>query len=225
MMDLVNGYTLMNYAKRNQLVLPAFNTTNYEMTLAIVKAFDAMKLGGYIQISSHNLKLSNPEIVANMTREVMEREDVSTPMGLHLDHGKSFEDVKLCIDAGFTSIMVDASELPFEENIKEVKRATDYAHYFGVPVEAELGGFEARKTITCQILMPKPIRKMSLVSLKKLDAIRSPSQLAMSMDLICRRTLIFHYCKRLRQFRLSHWYCTGDPVFHLIKCAVQRSII
>lgn len=55
MMDLVNGYTLMNYAKRNQLVLPAFNTTNYEMTLAIVKAFDAMKLGGYIQISSHNL--------------------------------------------------------------------------------------------------------------------------------------------------------------------------
>ncbi len=209
MMDLVNGYTLMNYAKRNQLVLPAFNTTNYEMTLAIVKAFDAMKLGGYIQISSHNLKLSNPEIVANMTREVMEREDVSTPMGLHLDHGKSFEDVKLCIDAGFTSIMVDASELPFEENIKEVKRATDYAHYFGVPVEAELGGFEARKTITCQILMPKPIRKMSLVSLKKLDAIRSPSQLAMSMDLICRRTLIFHYCKRLRQFRLSHWYCTG----------------
>ena len=47
MMDLVNGYTLMNYAKRNQLVLPAFNTTNYEMTLAIVKAFDAMKLGGW----------------------------------------------------------------------------------------------------------------------------------------------------------------------------------
>ena len=145
MMDLVNGYTLMNYAKRNQLVLPAFNTTNYEMTLAIVKAFDAMKLGGYIQISSHNLKLSNPEIVANMTREVMEREDVSTPMGLHLDHGKSFEDVKLCIDAGFTSIMVDASELPFEENIKEVKRATDYAHYFGVPVEAELGGIRGKE--------------------------------------------------------------------------------
>lgn len=144
-MNLVNGYTLLDYAKRNHLVLPAFNTTNYEMTLAIVKAFDKMKLGGFIQISSHNLKLSNPEIIANMTREVMERENVSTPIALHLDHGKSFEDVKACIDAGFTSIMVDASELPFEDNIKEVKRAADYAHYFGIPVEAELGGIRGKE--------------------------------------------------------------------------------
>lgn len=144
-MDLVNGYTLMSYAKKNHLVLPAFNTTNYEMTLAIIKAFDEMELGGYIQISSHNLKLSSPEIIANMTREVMARENVSTPIGLHLDHGKSFEDVKRCIDAGFTSVMVDASELPFDDNIKEVKRAADYAHYFGIPVEAELGGIRGKE--------------------------------------------------------------------------------
>lgn len=57
-MDLVNGYTLMSYAKKNHLVLPAFNTTNYEMTLAIIKAFDEMELGGYIQISSSIFKSS-----------------------------------------------------------------------------------------------------------------------------------------------------------------------
>lgn len=144
-MQLVNGYELMKYAKDNHLVLPAFNTTDYEMTLAIVKAFDKMGLGGYIQISSHNLKLSNPEIIANMTREVMQREDISTPISLHLDHGKSFEDVKRCIDAGFTSVMVDTSQLPYEENVNEVRTAADYAHYFGIPVEAELGGIRGKE--------------------------------------------------------------------------------
>ncbi|BDR57710.1 class II aldolase [Xylocopilactobacillus apicola] len=144
-MQLVNGFTLMDYAKKHNLVLPAFNTTDYEMTLAIVKAFDEMGLGGYIQISSNNLKFSSPQIIANMTREVMERENVSTPIGLHLDHGKSFDDVKACIDAGFTSVMVDASELPYKENIKAVKRASEYAHFFNIPVEAELGGIKGKE--------------------------------------------------------------------------------
>jgi len=144
-MRLVNGFTLMNYAKTNHLVLPAFNTTNYELTLAIIKAFDNIGLGGYIQISSNNLKLSNPEIIFNMINLIMEKENISTPISLHLDHGRSFEDVKNCIDAGFNSIMFDASNLPLEENIKEVKRVVDYAHYFGIPVEAEIGGIKGKE--------------------------------------------------------------------------------
>lgn len=144
-MQLVNGYTLMKYAQQHQLVLPAFNTTDYEMTLAIVQAFNKKQLGGYIQISSHNLKFSNPQIIADMTRSVMEREEVQVPISLHLDHGKSFADVQACIDAGFTSIMVDASQLPYEENIKEVRHACEYAHFFGIPVEAELGGIKGKE--------------------------------------------------------------------------------
>lgn len=70
------------------------------------------------------MKLSNPKIVADMVKSAMQ--EVTTPVALHLDHGKSFEDVKACIDAGFTSIMVDASYLPFEENIKEVNRTVEY---------------------------------------------------------------------------------------------------
>jgi ketose-bisphosphate aldolase len=71
--------------------------------------------------------------------------DATTPVSLHLDHGKSFEDVKACIDAGFTSIMVDASHLPFEENIEEVKRTVEYCHFYGIPVEAELGAIQGKE--------------------------------------------------------------------------------
>ncbi|MDH6365399.1 fructose-bisphosphate aldolase class II [Enterococcus sp. PF1-24] len=142
-MQLVNGFKLMEYAKEKKLILPAFNTTNYELTAGIVKGYEAMGLGGYIAISSSNLKLSSPKIIANMVKAAMK--DVSTPIALHLDHGKSFEDVKACIDAGFTSIMVDASHLPLEENIKEVKRTVEYCHFYGIPVEAELGAIGGKE--------------------------------------------------------------------------------
>lgn len=90
-----------------------FNTTNLEMTIAIAKGLMDAKLPGYIQISSNNLKLSNPRIISLMAMDAVKNSE--TPIGLHLDHGKSFEDVKACVDAGFTSIMIDASHLPFEE--------------------------------------------------------------------------------------------------------------
>lgn len=142
-MQLVNGFKLMKYAKESGLLLPAFNTTNYEVTKGIIDGFEAMNLGGYIAISSSNLKLSSPQIIADMVKATME--DKSTPISLHLDHGKSFEDVKDCIDAGFTSIMVDASHLPFEENIKEVQRTVEYCHFFDIPVEAELGAIQGKE--------------------------------------------------------------------------------
>lgn len=142
-MDLVNGYQLMDYAREKKIVLPAFNTTNFEMTKSIIDGFNEMKLGGYIEISSNNLQLSSPEMIAEMVRFCMKGTDI--PIALHLDHGKSFEDVKACIDAGFTSIMIDASHLPFEENVKEVQRAVEYCHYFNIPVEAELGAISGKE--------------------------------------------------------------------------------
>lgn len=142
-MQLVNGYKLMDYARAKKIVLPAFNTTNYELCKSIVDGFNAMKLGGFIEISSNNLKLSSPEMIADMVRFCMK--DTEIPIALHLDHGKSFEDVKACIDAGFTSIMIDASHLTFEENIKEVRRTVEYCHYYNIPVEAELGAISGKE--------------------------------------------------------------------------------
>lgn len=74
-MKLINGYELMNYAKKNGYILPAFNTTNLEMTYAIAKGLDEAKLPGYIQISSNNLRLSNPRIIAEIARDAVSKYD------------------------------------------------------------------------------------------------------------------------------------------------------
>jgi ketose-bisphosphate aldolase len=142
-MKIVNGFDLMKYASDRKLMLPAFNTTNLEMTYAIAKGLNKAGLPGYIQISSNNLRLSSPEVITYLTEEALKDSDV--PIALHLDHGKSYEHVKACVDAGFTSIMIDASHLPFEENIKEVQRAVEYCHFYGVPVEAELGCLQGKE--------------------------------------------------------------------------------
>jgi ketose-bisphosphate aldolase len=142
-MKIANGFDIMNYAKRHGIMLPAFNTTNLEMTYAIVKGLNKAELPGYVQISSNNLRLSNPDVITYITQQAMKDSDV--PIALHLDHGKSYEDVKACVNAGFTSIMIDASHLPLEENIKEVQRAVEYCHFYGVPVEAELGALQGKE--------------------------------------------------------------------------------
>lgn len=142
-MRLVNGFDLMAYAKRYHRVLPAFNTTNLEMTYAIANGLMEADLPGYIQISSNNLRLSDAKIIAAIAQDAVA--DSETPIALHLDHGKSFADVKACVDAGFTSIMIDMSHLPFEENVKECRRAADYCHFYGIPVEAELGALQGKE--------------------------------------------------------------------------------
>lgn len=142
-MKLVNGFDLMAYAKKYHHVLPAFNTTNLEMTYAIAAGLMDAGLPGYIQISSNNLRLSNPRIIAEIARDAVRSSEI--PIGLHLDHGKSFEDVKACVDAGFTSIMIDASHLPFEENVRESRRAAEYCHFYNIPVEVELGALKGKE--------------------------------------------------------------------------------
>lgn len=144
-MELVNGYTLMEYAKNKKRVLPAFNTTNFELTHGIIKGLQLTQAGGYIQISSSNLELSSPHMIKEMVDFSMRKLDVDVPISLHLDHGKSFVDVKACIDAGFTSIMVDMSHLSLSENIAEVQRIAEYCHYFNIPVEAELGAIGGKE--------------------------------------------------------------------------------
>lgn len=142
-MKIVNGFDLFAYAKERNLLIPAFNTTNLEMTKAIILGLNDAQLPGLIQISSNNLHLSNPGTIAGLVNEFLKETD--TPIGLHLDHGKSFEDVKACVDAGFTSIMVDASAYEFEENIKEVQKTVEYCHFYHVPVEAELGAIMGKE--------------------------------------------------------------------------------
>ena len=142
-MKIANGYDLMAYAARHKYLLPSFNTTNMEMTYAIAKGLNKAGLPGYIQISSNNLRLSSPEAIVALTQDALKESDM--PIALHLDHGKTYEDVKACVNAGFTSIMIDASHLSYEDNIKETRRAVDYCHFYGIPVEAELGALQGKE--------------------------------------------------------------------------------
>lgn len=142
-MKLVNGYDLMDYAKKYGYILPAFNTVNMEMTYAIAKGLADSGLPGYIQISTHNLALSNAGIITEVARDAAARYDV--PIALHLDHGKTFESVKECVNAGFTSIMIDNSAMDYEDNVRETRKASEYCHFYGVPVEAELGAIGGKE--------------------------------------------------------------------------------
>ena len=99
-MKIANGYDLMAYAARHKYLLPSFNTTNMEMTYAIAKGLNKAGLPGYIQISSNNLRRSSPEAIVALTQDALKESDM--PIALHLDHGKTYEDVKACVNAGWS---------------------------------------------------------------------------------------------------------------------------
>ncbi|WP_152655835.1 class II aldolase [Oceanobacillus sp. CFH 90083] len=124
-------------------VAPAMNTTNLEMTIAIVEAAEEAGCPVMVQIAPTNVKLSGYDYIAEIVKRAAEK--VSVPVTLHLDHGMSFEDVKKAVDAGFASVMIDASTLDYEENITLTREVVEYCHERGVLVEAELGELSGKE--------------------------------------------------------------------------------
>lgn len=136
-MPLVNGNILLSSIKEKRVLAGAFNTTNLETTISILDAIERSGLPNFIQIAPTNAKLSGYDYIYEIVKKRAATMDV--PVSLHLDHGKELNDVKQAVRAGFTSVMIDGAELPFEENIAFTKAAVDFCKSFGVPVEAELG--------------------------------------------------------------------------------------
>jgi len=136
-MPLVNGNILLSSIQEKRVLAGAFNTTNLETTISILDAIERSGLPNFIQIAPTNAKLSGYDYIYEIVRKRAATMDV--PVSLHLDHGKELDDVKQAVRAGFTSVMIDGAELPFEENIAFTKAAVDFCKSFGVPVEAELG--------------------------------------------------------------------------------------
>ncbi|WP_343553911.1 class II aldolase [Pantoea sp.] len=136
-MPLVNGNILLNSIQEKRVLAGAFNTTNLETTISILDAIERSGLPNFIQIAPTNAKLSGYDYIYEIVKKRAASMDV--PISLHLDHGKELDDVKQAVRAGFTSVMIDGAELPFEENIAFTKAAVDFCKSFGVPVEAELG--------------------------------------------------------------------------------------
>lgn len=136
-MPLVGTKKMFEKAYTGGYAVGAFNVNNMEILQAIVEAGKEENAPLILQVSAGARKYARHEYLIHLVKAALETCDL--PIALHLDHGENFEVCKSCIDGGFTSVMIDASKHPFEENIKITKQVVDYAHSRGIPVEAELG--------------------------------------------------------------------------------------
>ncbi len=136
-MPLVIGKEILDRAKEGGYAVPSFNTNNLETTQAILETAERMRAPVFIQVSDGARKYAGMENLSNLVRDMAGR--VTVPVALHLDHGADYAMVLRALRAGFTSVMIDASHHPLEENIHESKRCVEAAHAMGVSVEAELG--------------------------------------------------------------------------------------
>lgn len=115
----------------------AFNVNNMEIIQGIVDAAKEEQAPIILQVSAGARKYAKHIYLVKLVEAAIE--DTGLPICLHLDHGEDFEICKACVDGGFTSVMIDGSKLPYEENIALTKKVVEYAHARGVTVEAELG--------------------------------------------------------------------------------------
>ena len=142
-LGLVNTREMFKKAINGGYAIPAFNFNNMEQLQAIIKAVSAKKSPVILQVSKGARQYANQTLLRYMAEGAVE---YAKELGckhpeivLHLDHGDSFETCKSCIDMGFSSVMIDGSGLPYEENVALTKKVVDYAHQFDVTVEGELG--------------------------------------------------------------------------------------
>ena len=142
-LGLVNTREMFKRAVKGGYAIPAFNFNNLEQLQAIITAASETKSPVILQVSKGARAYANPILLRYMAEGAVE---YAKSLGcnhpeivLHLDHGDSFELVKGCVDLGFSSVMIDGSSLPYEENIELTTKCVEYAHQFDVTVEAELG--------------------------------------------------------------------------------------
>ncbi|MDR1652418.1 MAG: class II fructose-1,6-bisphosphate aldolase [Prevotellaceae bacterium] len=142
-LGLVNTREMFAKAIQSGYAVPAFNFNNMEQLQAIIQAAAETKSPVILQVSKGAREYANPILLRYMAQGAVEYAKslgwAQPQIVLHLDHGDTFETCKSCIDSGFSSVMIDGSHLPYEENIAVTKRVVDYAHQFDVTVEGELG--------------------------------------------------------------------------------------
>ncbi len=137
-MALVNTKKMFEMAYKNGYAVGAFNVNNMEITQGIISAIAEEKAPLILQVSRGARSYANNSYLKAIINVAVE-ENPDIPIAINLDHGDNFETCKEFVDEGFTSVMIDASSLPFEENITVTKKVVDYAHAHDVVVEAELG--------------------------------------------------------------------------------------
>lgn len=139
-MPLVSMKEMLIKARDEGYAVGQFNVNNLEFAQAILQAAEEEKSPVILGVSEGAGRyMSGFKTVVKMIEGLMEDLNITVPVAIHLDHGSSFEKCKEAVDAGFTSVMIDASSKPFEENVRITSQVVEYAHARGVSVEAELG--------------------------------------------------------------------------------------
>jgi len=139
-MPLVTTTEMFKKAYAGGYAIGAFNVNNMEIVQAITEAAKELNAPLILQVSKGARAYANPIYLRKLVEAALE--DTGLPICLHLDHGDTFEICKECVDSGFTSVMIDGSHHPFEENVALTKKVVEYAHSKGVVVEGELGRLE-----------------------------------------------------------------------------------
>ncbi|AIM16431.1 MULTISPECIES: class II fructose-bisphosphate aldolase [Neobacillus] len=173
-MPLVSMTEMLKKANKEGYAVGQFNLNNLEFTQAILLAAEEEKSPVILGVSEGAGRyMGGFKTVVKMVEGLMEDYNITVPVAIHLDHGSSFEKCKEAIDAGFTSVMIDASHHPFEENVATTKKVVEYAHAKGVSVEAELGtvGGQEDDVVADGIIYADPQECVELVKQTGIDCL------------------------------------------------------
>ncbi len=171
-MVLVTNKDLMVPARKNGYAIGAFNVQNLESMSAIAEAATEEKSPAIMQITPSVIKYAGLAYISNLVKTAAQLAPV--PIAMHLDHGGDFETAAKCIDAGFTSVMIDGSFVSFDENVAVTKRVVSIAHPKGVSVEAELGklaGVEERSVDEKDAILTDPEAAVEFVEKTGVDTL------------------------------------------------------
>jgi len=149
---IVHIKSILAKADKGGFAVGAFNTSNLEVTLGIVRAAKKTKSPVIIQISEATIHYAGLKNIVNLVKSVAETDGRNVPIAIHLDHGKDYDLVKDCVLAGLSSVHLDASASDFEKNIKLTKRAAIFAHKHGVYAQGELGSLLGKEGLALEEL-------------------------------------------------------------------------
>jgi fructose-bisphosphate aldolase class II len=165
---------MLNNGLKKGYAVGQFNINNLEWTQAILSAAEEEKSPVILGVSEGAARyMGGFTVITSMVKALMDEMDITVPVAIHLDHGSSFDKCKAAIDAGFTSVMIDASHFSFEENVKITQQVVEYAHKRGVSVEAELGtvGGQEDDVIADGVIYADPNECKKLVNLTGIDCL------------------------------------------------------
>ena len=170
---LVNMKDMLIKAKKEKYAVPHFNINNLEWTRFILEECENLKSPVILGVSEGAAKyMGGYEVVADMVKALVNSLNITVPVALHLDHGSNFENCKKALDAGFTSVMIDASKYELEENIIITKEVVEYARKFNATVEAEIGHIGGEEDgVNGGILYADTDECIKLVSVTNIDAL------------------------------------------------------